>query len=335
MRWAAAAIGLLGAALLVRAQLDPGNDSGDASKLYTDHLRHEGEARILIDHGLDVYRVPYGAQQPLHPDLFPERTAPYPPLAMLVHWPWAQAHPHHRALVWFWTLVAFAAAAAVVRLVTPLTVVAEAWALLLAVPLLVGIGINGFSDGGYLLCGALGCLAWREDRPRAALLWVALACALSFRAAVFAPLGLALLARQTWAARGLAAAFVLPTLVAAVALAGTLGTIPADSPVHVSHPNVWLALFVAAGVGAAAFLFAKEEPLVALTLLAAVAVGITERSHGWWHAGALLAPGFVLAARQRTFGWHWPVVLAWTGASGYLAYRHPASVFWTWLPFAT
>jgi hypothetical protein len=334
VRWAAVAIGLFGAALLIRAQVDPAhdNDSGDASQLYTDHLRHEGEAGILFAHGLDVYRRPYGAQTAIHPDLFPERTAPYPPLAIAVHAPW---HPHHRALVWAWCAVALLAAGVVVRLVAPLTVVAEAWALLLAVPLLVGIGINGFSDGGYLLCGALGCLAWRQDRPRAALLWLALACALSFRAVVFAPLALALLPDQRGSTRALAAALVVPTLVAAAALAGTLDTIPAHSPVHLSHLRFPFFAFIGLGAAVAFCLFRGGEPHVALTLLAAVAVGVTERSHGWWHAGALLAPGFVLAARHRTYGWHWPVLVAWTVASSYLAYRHPPSVFWTWVAFAT
>lgn len=340
MRGAAAALALLGALLLIRAQLQPGNDSGDASATYTDHLRHEGEARILVAHGLEVYRQPYGALNELggvHAGLFPERTAPYPPLAILLHWPWSHLQPHaHRALVWLWALVAFAACAGVVRLVAPLTVIAEAWALLLAVPLLVGIGINGFIDGGYLLCAALGCLAWRDDRPRAALLWLALAGALHFRAAVFVPLALCLAWRlRRTATPWLAAAIAAPTLAAAVALTGTLGTIPADSPVHWSHLRLPLFALVAVSGALALFLWRKDEGLVALTVLAACGLALFERSHGWWHAGVLLGPGLVLAARGRTYGWHWPLLLAWTIASSYLSYRHPWSVFWTWVPFAT
>lgn len=312
----------------MRAQLRPDDDSGDASHLYTDHLRHEGEARILLAHGLDVYRVPYGAQQPLHPGLFDERTAPYPPLPILLHLPF---HPHHRALVWFWTVVALLAAGQVMRLaVTP---GAQVWALGLAVPLLTGIGINGFIDGGYLLAGALGCLAFRDGHRRAALLWLALACALHFRALVFVPLALTLVPKQTWPTRAFAAALVLPTLVAAAALMGSLDTIPADNPAHVSHLRWPLFSLVAVSAAAAGVFAWKEERLVAATLLAAAAVTCSERSHGWWHAGALLAPGLVLATRGSKS--LWPVLVAWTVASSYLAYRHPWSVFWTWVPFAT
>ena len=46
----------------------------------------------------------------------------------------------------------------------------------------MGIGVNGFLDAGYLLCGALACLAWKEERRKAALSWLALAAALHYSA---------------------------------------------------------------------------------------------------------------------------------------------------------
>lgn len=308
-----------------------------------------GEALILTDRGLAVYRTPYGeligAQglEGLHSGLFPERTAPYPPLAILVHWPWAWLERAgalspgvaHRGVVWLWTLVALAACAVVVCLLKGLPLPAQAWAVALAVPLLVGIGINGFIDAGYLLCGALACLSWKQERRVLAVWCLALAAALHFRAVVFAPLGAVVL----WQLRGsrrhlVAAALVVPTLIAAAALAGTLDTIPAHNPVHFSHLKAPLLLFTLISGALATFLWKKDERLCAATVAAAFALAVLERSHGWWHAGALLAPGLVLAARTRRSNTQWTLVLAWTLGSSYLAYRHGASVFWTWVPFA-
>ncbi len=351
IRYAPLAIALLGIGLLVRAQLKPDNPSGDASGTYTDHLRHMGEALILTDQGLAVYRRPYGewigAQglDEIHTGLFPERTAPYPPLGMLAHWPWARLDragllapsTAHRAVVWMWTGLALAACAVVIRLFAPLSKTAQAWAILLAIPLLIGIGVNGFLDAGYLFCGALGCLAWKREQRVWAVWCLALAAALHFRAAVFAPLAAVVLYELRHSTRNLAwilpsLALVIPTAVAAFALAGTLETIPPHNPVHFSHLKLPLALFTGLTAVTGLWLWRKDEPLVAATVLAAFALAVLERSHGWWHAGTLLAPGLVLAARPPKAGAHWPVLGAWTVASSYLAYRHPGSVFWTWVP---
>lgn len=353
LRLVTLAIALLGIGLLVRAQLRPDAVGGDASAHYTDHLRHMGEALILTDQGPAVYRRPYGeligAQglDSIHAELFPERTAPYPPLGILVHWPWARLEragvlsgpTAHLGVVWMWTLVALVACAVVIRQVAPQPVVAHLWAAVLAAPLLVGIGVNGFLDAGYLLCAALACVAWQRERRVLAVWCLALAAALHFRAAVFGPLAAVLLwqlrtSRTELTRALLSVALVIPSFVAAVALAGTLETIPPHSPVHFTHLRLPLALFGALTAAAAFFLWRMDQRLVAVTLAAAFGLAVMERSHGWWHAGILLAPGLLLAARPRAVGWHWPVVLVWTVASSYLAYRHPWSVFWTWVPFA-
>lgn len=353
IRLAPLAIALLGIGLLVRAQRQPGADAGDASALYTDHLRHMGEALILADHGLDVYRTQYGeliaseGLDPIHTGLFPERTAPYPPLGMLLHWPWAwldrsgalSPQTAHHAVVWMWTAVALLACAVLVQLCAPLPPVPQAWACVLAVPLLVGIGVNGFLDAGYLLFGALACLAWKKQHRVAAVWCLALAAALHFRAAVFAPLAGVLLfelrtERKSLIRAACSFALVVPTLVAAAALSGTLDTIPPHNPVHFSHLKLPLALLTLFSAATAVFLFRAGERLAAATLVAAFALTVLERSHGWWHAGTLLGPGLVLAARPLRVGWQWPVLVVWTVTSSYLAYRHPWSVFWTWAPLS-
>ncbi len=346
-------IALLGLELLVAAQYVVGAQSADASNLYTDHLRHMGEAMILVDQGLRLYREPYGTLIATEPDvgaehavLFPARTAPYPPLAILVHWPWARLEgagilsppTAHRGVVWMWTLVALLGVAAVVRLFAPLPGIAQLWAGAFAVPLLVGMGINGFFDCAYLLAGALACLLWQRQRPVAALGCLGLAAALHFRAAVFAPLAVAILwelrTRPRVLALGAASAIlVVPSAIAAVALRGSLGTIPADNPVHYTHLKLALTLLALGSLAVAIWLWRQQERLVAVTVLTALGLAVLERSHGWWHAGTLLAPGLVLAARPARVGWQWPLLLVWTAASGYLAFRHPFSPFWEWVRF--
>ena len=353
LRGAWALISLLGIGLLLRAQLVVGAESADASNLYTDHLRHMGEAMILVDHGFALYREPYGtliAHEPNvgaeHAVLFPERTAPYPPLSILVHWPWAQLEGSgvlspstaHQGVVWMWTVVALIAALAVVRLFAPLPEIAQLWAGALAIPLLVGMGINGFFDCAYLFAGIAACLFWRRQQPAAALGFLGLAAALHFRAAVFAPLGLVIVWEQRKNSRALALGAlsglgVIPSAIAAVMLAGSLGTIPADNPVHYSHLKLALSLLVLLTAAAAVWLWRQQERLVAATVVVAAVLAILERSHGWWHAGTLLAPGLILAARPARVGWQWPVLLVWTIGSGYLAFRHPWSPFWEWVRF--
>ncbi len=353
LRVAPLAVALVGICLLARVHFTRAPDSADAAGHYTDHLRHMGEALILTDQGLAVYRRPYGeligAQglDPIHAGLFAERTAPYPPLGILMHWPLAKLERMavlsptvaHRAAVWMWTLVALTGCAVVIRLCWRLPVLPQLWATVLAVPLWVGMGVNGFLDAGYLLCGALACLAWKNEQRLWAVGCLALAAALHFRAAVFAPLAAVVLWQLRSPRRDLIRALaagvaVVPSLVAAVALAGTLDTIPPHNPVHFTHLKLPLLLLTALTTAAAFVLSKKGERLVAVTIIAAFALTLMERSHGWWHAGTLLAPGLVLAARPQRVGWLWVVVLVWTIASSYLAYRHPWSVFWTWVVMA-
>ena len=168
---------------------------------------------------------------------------------------------------------------------------------------------------------------------------LSLAAALHFRAAVFAPLMAVLFwelhrERKNLTPALLGLVLVIPTLIAAVALSGTLETIPPHNPVHFSHFKVPLALFSALTAATGIFLWRKDERLVAITVAAAFGLAILERSHGWWHAGILLGPGMVLAARPLRVGWVWPALVVWTVGSSFLAFRHPWSVFWTWVPFA-
>ncbi|GMU58949.1 MAG: hypothetical protein AMXMBFR34_07120 [Myxococcaceae bacterium] len=101
----------VGAVVLVAAvlHLAVASERGGYDAHYSDHLRHMASARALLAHGFDVYTTPYaevtkGLQPcPAHAGLFDDRTAPYPPLGLLVHAPLAALEargvlaPRHRA----------------------------------------------------------------------------------------------------------------------------------------------------------------------------------------------------------------------------------------------
>ena len=127
---------------------------------------------------------------------------------------------------------------------------------------------------------------------------------------------------------------VIPSAIAAVVLGGSLAAIPADNPVHFTHLKLALMLLTLGTAAVAVWLWRQAEGVVAATVLAAFALTILERSHGWWHAGTLLGPGLIFAARPPRVSWIWPVLLLWTIASAFLAFRHGASPFWQWVPFA-
>lgn len=323
---------------------------GDLRDHYTDHLRHMGEAAALVEHGFDVYRRPYGEVTEglplpceLHRGLFAERTAPYPPLAILAHWPMvraeqaglAAARAHRLAPLW-WSLLALVAIALWAAQLSGKGWAAWLGVLGLGAPLLLGAGANGFLDTGYLACGVAAAVLLGRGRPGWALVLVAGAGALQFRGLVFAPLGLAALHAlwRTGVRRGVgpvaaAAVLLVPALAAAWVVAGTLGTIPADNPVHVSHPlRFWLLLgWTAAGALAVGW---RDRPIFSATLVATAAVAVLERSYGYWHALALLAPLLACLAEPRTTRRDWALALAWVLGASVLAYREAATPFWSW-----
>lgn len=77
--------------------LSVATSNGDAWNVWTDHLRHEGEAIALAAHGPRLFTLTYDeATQALtlpcreHYELWGKSGIPYPPLGVLVHWPIAR-----------------------------------------------------------------------------------------------------------------------------------------------------------------------------------------------------------------------------------------------------
>lgn len=321
---------------------------------YTDQLRHMASARALLARGFDVYTVPYGQVArtffpcPAHAGLFEDRTAPYPPLGLLLHAPLALLEAGgavaperaHRLQ----TLASLLAGLGAVTLAWALSRARAdlAGVMLVALPLLLGVGANGFYDTFFLTAGLGALLCLERGRPLAAVLLSALAASLSFRALVFAPLGLAAWCelrrrwpRGAWVVLGGMSFVLAPAVASAVAVAPSLGQIPAHNPLHVDHlllgkPRPWaFAALAAAAVGLAA---RRRAWLAAGSALAAWVVTLSDRSYGYWHALPLLVPWLASGVERGTRAprGRW-LALVFLLLAFVLAYRHPLEPAWRWL----
>jgi hypothetical protein len=332
------------------------SETGGYDAHYTDHLRHMGSARALVAHGFDVYRQPYAqATQrllpcPAHAGLFDERTAPYPPLGLLLHWPLAElevrqvlapatAHRLQTLLSLLGGLLAFAAALTLLRARTGADTVGLVAVVL---PLLVGVGANGFYDAWTLAAG-LWALHWlRAERPVLAVALLVVAASLSFRALVFAPTGFAAVVatRRRHAAAPVVVAVValfalIPTLAAASTVAPSLEQIPAHNPLyglHLLHGKPRPLLFAAMALGGATLLFRARAWLPATTLLSAWVVVLLDRSYGYWHALPLVVPWLVMGAEAslRAPRVRWAALAGLAAMLG-LGYLNPLEPSWGWL----
>jgi hypothetical protein len=265
----------------------------------------------------------------------------------LLHWPLAELEARqvlapataHR-LQTTWSLVgALVAVAAALVLVRRRTLAETVGLGAVLVPLLVGVGANGFYDAWVFAAGAWALHALRAGRPVLSVGLLVVAASLSFRALVFAPVGLAALValpRRHAAVLAVAAGLaLLPTLSAALTVAPSLELIPAHNPlhaVHLLHGKARPLLLAGLVLGGAAWLFRARAWLPAATLLACWAVTLGDRSYGYWHALPLVVPWLVASAdawldAPRT---RW-ALLAGLLVMMALAYLNPLGPSWGWL----
>lgn len=346
-------LGLLGGQAL---RASPG---GDLSHHYTDHLRHMAESQALVERGFAIYRQPYGEAArglfpcPEHEGLFPERTAPYPPLGLLLHWPlgWLERVGYlapataHRLMTLLWLAVALATGVLGLVLLRPHGRWALAGGALLLWPGLVGSGANGFFDVAYVLAGTGALLALRGEKPGTAVVLLGVCAAVHFRALVFAPVGLWALLAAWRAGRGralvsgaVAVGLVLTAAASAAALSGTLETIPADNPVHVSHllrGKSSPPAFILLALGVFGYLLRHRYPWAALTVLSGALVALMDRSHGYWHVLPLVVPALVLAAERPASASPaprlWWAAWGWALVGALISFRYPLTPYWQWL----
>jgi hypothetical protein len=284
-----------------------------------------------------------------HQGLWPEQTAPYPPLGILFFAPIAgleragdlsPGHAHSLA-VGLLVLIACLACLAGGQLARRSTRLFQLGFLLLGDSLLFGAGANGFFDVLYCLAGFLGLEALAKGRNAHALAFFALAGSLHFRAAVLLPAaGFAL-----W--RGLAGPDRRRTLwvlaisclalapVACAALVLDTDAFVVVNPIRVKLIRTFA--FAALAAAGMALALSRRRPLTALTLFCASLLLYADALHCWWHALVLLFPPLVAAVED---GWTpesprlGPALWLWTFAVALVAYRDPWPPFWEWLRWA-
>lgn len=283
---------------------------GDLSAGYTDHLHHAHATWVFLHRGLDAYRLPLeqssrGVYYPQETGAWPRMPVNYPPGMFAVFLPTALVGRYvpmtqetfGRVGVLWMLVLAHLSLLAIFLLLAEEPSGGRAVVGMIAWVYLVRLALQGFYDPAFLGAGAMSLRALHRRRPGAALLWVACAGLLHYRAVALVPVGVAALWQalqaprdeRPWGAIG------------AVAAAGFLvvGSFLLQWPVTKTyldtlHPSLGVigegarfwAVVVASGAAAAATWW-YGGPLVAGLVLAALGLALTD-IYDWWHGAVLL-----------------------------------------------
>ena len=308
---------------------------GDLSQGYTDHLHHAHATWVFLERGLDAYRLPLGESSrgvyyPKESGAWPQMPVNYPPGMFAVFLPLALAgrfvpmsqEAFGRLGILWLVLLAHAALAAVFLLLSDLPAGGRAVAGMIAWIYLVRLALQGFYDVAFIGAGAMALRDLHRRRPRGALLWLAAAGLLHYRAVVLVPAGLAAVAMavrgrpaREWPWRELALVAAAGAVTVATFLlmwpvaARYLATLPPTLAATGAGPRFW-AVAVASVAAAAACLWLSDA-LVAGLILAAMGIALTD-IYDWWHGAVLLfaplavgalRPGRASSARAVLVGW--------------------------------
>jgi hypothetical protein len=283
---------------------------GDLSAGYTDHLHHAHATWVFLQRGLDAYRLPLvessrGIPYPQPTGAWPQMPVNYPPGMFAVFLPTAvlgryvpmTQETFGRVGVLWMLFVAHLAMLAMFLLLADLAPGARAVIGMIAWVYLVRLALQGFFDPAFLGAGAMALREVHRKRPGAALLWLAGAGMLHFRAVALVPVGVVALwqalreprERRPWGA------------IVVVAAAGlvVVGTFLLQWPVtklylDTLHPSLGVighgarfwAVVVASGAAAAASWW-YGGALAAGLVLSALGLALTD-IYDWWHGAVLL-----------------------------------------------
>jgi len=283
---------------------------GDLSAGYTDHLHHAHATWVFLHRGLDAYRLPLeqssrGLHYPQETGAWPRMPVNYPPGMFAVFLPTAivgrfvpmSQQTFGRVGVLWMLLLAHLALLAIFALLADVAPGGRAVVGMIAWVYLVRLALQGFYDPTFIGAGAMALLALHRRRPGPALLWLACAGLLHYRAVALAPVGVAALwqalreprERRPWGAMAVVA-------VAGVVVVGTFLLQWPVTKVYLDtlHPSLGVighgarfwAVVVASGAAAAATWW-YGGPLVAGLVLAALGMALTD-IYDWWHGAVLL-----------------------------------------------
>ncbi len=331
-----ALLALVAASLGLTALVPLTNQSpyGDLSAGYTDHLHHAHATWVFLQRGLDAYRLPLeqssrGVYYPQETGAWPGMPVNYPPGMFAVFLPTAllgrfvpmSQETFGRVGVLWMLLLAHLALLAMFVLLAEEPSGGRAVVGMFAWIYLVRLALQGFYDPAFLGAGAMGMLALHRRRPGPALLWLACAGLLHYRAVALLPVGVAALwqafreprERRPWGALALVAG-------AGVVVVGTfllqwpitkayLDTLHPSLGVIGQGARFW-AVVVASGAAAVAAWW-YGGPLVAGLVLAALGMALTD-IYDWWHGAVLLlAPLSVGVLGARAASTARAVLIGW------------------------
>lgn len=361
LRWAIRNAGILFFVTLAWVPLFNQSRFADLSNWYTDHLHHPFATWVALFRGLEIYTRPFaeirdGTGWPYPVEAWGEMPGfAYPPGVMVLFLPltlvgrFGGLSFHGFAVVSLLYILAITAWAfrQAVQALEVLPRGSRVATLGLTWLILAQMGLQGFFDAAFLGAGFAALVAWRRRRPDVALLWLAGAAFLHYRAVVFAPLGVLVL-HQFWKERSRIRHFALELGGTAVALVLALVSFflmyPATQAFRersmrvLAIPNA-MELVLVASLALAAVLIWRRQWLALAAQVIVVALAFTELQNFWWHGAIVLAvPYFVGALEAESFTGEASLVrgasLLWAFAIHPVVWRdHPGQIFIEFVKF--
>ena len=341
VRWGTRNAGLLFFLALAWVPILNQSRWGDLANWYTDHLHHSFATWVAFFRGLEIYTRPFaeireGTGWPYYTEAWgPMPGFVYPPGVMVLFLPLtlvgrlagAAGMSFHAFAVMSVLYMLALAAWALHQAIQAMRVLprgSRVATLGITSFILMQLGLQGFFDSAFLGAGFAAIGTWRRNKPDVALLWLAAAAFLHFRAAIFAPLAVVAVL-QCWKERSRIRFFVPKLVVAAGAVLLSLGAFalmyPATEELRTSTPRAVSAanvmgVVIVVSLALAGVLSWRRQWLALAAQGIVVALVFVELQPAWWHGAIVLAvPYFIGVLREESF-------------RGELALTRGAALFW-------